>query len=101
MNYLSIKGGETDKNVTEVANNISETCICFPRLIKNEVYLALAGGGATAVLLQRSAVFDTIHHGTLIDSLISWFGVGSVILDWFKFYPSDRSQYIKIVSNYM
>ena len=35
--------------------------------IKNEVHLALARGEATAVvLLDQSAVFDTIDHGTLI-----------------------------------
>ena len=53
--------------------------------IKNEVHLALARGEATAVvLLGQSAAFDTIDHGTLIQCLSSWFGVGGVVLNWFK-----------------
>ena len=67
--------------------------------IKNEVHLALARGEATAVvLLDQSAAFDTIGHGTLIECLSSWFGVGGVVLDWFRSYLSDRYQCIKIGS---
>ena len=67
--------------------------------IKNEVHLALARGEATAVvLLDQSAAFDTIDHGTLIECLSSWFGVGGVVLNWFKSYLCDRYQCIKIGS---
>ena len=63
---------------------------------KNEVHLALARGEATTViLLNQCASFDTIHHGTLINCLSSWFGVGGVVLDWFKSYFSDPFQCIK------
>ena len=34
----------------------------------------------------------------LLDSLSSWFGVGGVVLDWFKSYLSDHVQCIKIGS---
>ena len=58
--------------------------------IKNDVHLALARGKAIAVvLLDQSAAFDTIDHGTLLDCLSSWFGVDGVVLDWFKPYLSD------------
>ena len=67
--------------------------------IKNEVHLALARGEATAVVLSdQSAAFDTIDHSTLIECLSSWFGVGGVVLDWFRSYLSDRYQCIKIGS---
>ena len=67
--------------------------------IKNEVHLALARGEATGVvLLDQSAAFDTIDHGTLIECLSSWFGVGGVVLNWFKSYLCDRYQCIKIGS---
>ena len=67
--------------------------------VKNDVHLAFAKGEATAgVLLDQSAVFDTIDHDTLLDSLSSWFGVSGVVLDWFKSYLSDRVQCIKIGS---
>ena len=66
-------------------------------LIKNDVHLALAKGEATAVvLLDQSAAFDTIDHGTLLDCLSSWFG--DVVLDWFKSYLSDCLQCVKIGS---
>ena len=59
--------------------------------IKNDVHLALARGEATAVvLLDQSAAFDTIDHGTLLGCLSSWFGVGGVVLEWFKSYLSDH-----------
>ena len=51
------------------------------------------------VLLYQSTAFDTIHHGTLLDCLSSWFGVGGVVLDWFKSYLSDLLQCVKIGSN--
>ena len=55
--------------------------------IKNEVHLALARVKATAVvLLDQSAAFDTIDHSTLMECLSSWFGVGGVVLDWFRSY---------------
>ena len=46
----------------------------------------------------QSAAFDTIDHGTLIECLSSWFGVGGVVLNWFKSYLCDRYQCIKIGS---
>ena len=59
-------------------------------LIKNDVHPSLARGEATAVvLLVQTAEFDSIDHGTLLDCLSSWFGVGGVVLDSFKSYPSD------------
>ena len=68
-------------------------------LIKNDVHLAFAKGETTdVVLLDQSAAFDTIDHDTLLDSLRFWFGVSGVVLDWFKSYPSDHIQCIKIES---
>ena len=48
--------------------------------------------------MDQSAAFDTIDHSTLIECLGSWFGVGGVVLDWFRSYLSDRYQCIKIGS---
>ena len=60
--------------------------------IKNDVHFALARGEVTAVvLLDQSAAFDTFDHGTLLDCLSSWFGVGGIVLEWFKSYLSDHS----------
>ena len=87
------------ENVSQSAykqGRLTETALLS---IKNEVHVALARGEATAVvLLDQSAAFDTIDHSTLIECLSSWFGVGGVVLDWFRSYLSDRYQCIKIGS---
>ena len=46
--------------------------------------------------MDQSAAFDTIDDDMLLDSLSSWFGVGGVVLDWFKSYLPDCVQCIKI-----
>ena len=67
--------------------------------IENHVHLALARGEATAVvLLDRLTAFGTIDQGTPLDCVSSCFGVGGVVLDWFKSYLSDSSQCVKIAS---
>ena len=54
--------------------------------IKTEVHLVLTRGEATAVVfLDQSAMTDTIDNSMFIDCLSSWFGVGVVVLYWFKF----------------
>ena len=68
-------------------------------LLKMMSILLFARGEATAVvLLDQSAAFDIIDHSTLIECLSSWFGVGGMVLDWFKSYFCDRYQCIKIGS---
>ena len=87
------------ENVKQSAYKLGHSTETAPLSIKNGIDLALARGEATAVvLLDQSAAFDTIDHGTLLDCLSSWFGVGGIVLDWFKSYLSDRSQCLKIGS---
>ena len=87
------------ENVRQSAHKLGHSTESALLSIKNDVHLAFAKGEATAVvLLDQSAAFDTIDHDTLLDSLSSWFGVGGVVLDWFKFYLSDCVQCIKIGS---
>ena len=87
------------ENVRQSAYKLSHSTEYALLSIKNDVHLDFAKGEATAVvLLDQSAVFDTIDHDTLLDSLSSWFDVSGVVLDWFKSYLSDRVQSIKIGS---
>ena len=44
------------------------------------------------VLLDLSAIFDTINHGILIGCLQDRFGVQSTALSWFRSYLEDRVQ---------
>ena len=67
--------------------------------IKNDIYLLLFRGEATAlVLLEVSAAFDTIDNSTLLSCLLDWFGVGGYALKWFSSYLTERYQSIKIGS---
>ena len=94
--HVSLNGLE---NVRQSAYKLGHSTESALLSIKNDVHLAFAKGEATAVvLLDQSAVFDTIDHDTLLNSLSSWFGVSGVVLDWFKSYFSDRVQCIKIGS---
>ena len=87
------------ENVRQSAHKLGHSTESALFSVKNDVHLAFARGEATAViLLDKSAAFGTIYHDTLLDSLSSWFGIGGVVLDWFKSYLSDRVQCIKIGS---
>ena len=87
------------ENVRQSAYKLGHSTESALLSIKNDVHLAFAEGEATAViLLDQSAAFHTIDHDTLLDSRSSWFGVGGVVLDWFKSYLSDYVQCIKIGS---
>ena len=78
------------------AGHSTETAIHY---IKNEVHLSLSRCKTTAlVLLDLSAVFDTIDHSTLLSCLQNWFGVGGCVLIWFTSYLTDLYQSIKIES---
>ena len=94
--YVCSNGLENVKQSAYKLGHSTETALLS---IKNDVHLALARGEATAVvLLDQLAAFNTIDHGTLLDCLSSWFGVGGVVLEWFKSYLSDHLQCIKIGS---
>ena len=82
--HVSLNGLE---NVRQSAYKLGHSTESALLSIKNDVHLAFVKGEATAVvLLDQSAAFDTIDHYTLLDSLSSWFGVGAVVLHWFKSY---------------
>ena len=67
--------------------------------IKNEVHLSLACSEPTAlVLLDLSAMFETIDHNILLSYLKSWFGLGGTVLKLFASYLGDQCQTIKIGS---
>ena len=61
--------------------------------IKNDIHLNLAENKPTAlILLDLSAVFDTIDHLTLHKLLQSTFGFDRIVLNWFTSYLANRSQ---------
>ena len=48
------------------------------------------------VLLDFSAVFDTVDHRTLLDRLENWVGLSGTVLNWFRSYLDGRSYFVTI-----
>ena len=61
--------------------------------IMNDVHLAVTRGEAAG------PISSNIDHSTPIKCLSSWFGVGGVVLDWFRSYLCDHYWCIKIGSD--
>ena len=53
--------------------------------VVGDILLALDSGDLTAlVLLDLSAEFDTVDHGTLIQRLQISYGLTGKVIDWFR-----------------
>jgi hypothetical protein len=61
-----------------------------------DILLALDAGDLTMLtLLDLSAAFDTVDHETLLRRLELSFGLGGVVLSWFRSYLDSRTQFVR------
>ena len=63
--------------------------------ITNDLMAADSRQLSVFIVLDLSAVFNTISHTTLCDRLAS-FGISDTTLDWFKSYLSGHTQFIQL-----
>ena len=65
--------------------------------VVNDLLLAMDEGKLSVlVLLDLSAVFDTIDHDMLLHRLHPVFGIRGIALFWFRFYLKKRFQIVSI-----
>ena len=65
--------------------------------VKNDLLLNMNRQHVTLlVFLDLSSAFDTVDHAILLNRLESLFGISETALSWFKYYLSDRKQYVSV-----
>ena len=50
---------------------------------------------AVLARLDLSAAFKTVDHETLLHRLKKSYGLGGCVHDWFQYYLSGRSQFVR------
>ena len=76
------------------ARNNCETALIH---VQNNILRAMDQGKVgILLLLDMSAVFETVDHITLLDRLHTELGIGGTALDWFESYLVDRHQVVAI-----
>ena len=65
--------------------------------VHNDIMISLVNGNSVIlVLLDLSAAFDTVNHDLLLSRLEKRFGITDTVLNWFKSYLCNRSQFVSI-----
>ena len=94
IQYLDINDlGETYQYAYK-RNHSTETALIR---VHNDIAMAIdQHNSVILVLLNLSAAFDTVDHGILFSRLSNRFGITGTVLEWFRSYLSDRTQFVQV-----
>ena len=85
--------GETYQSAYK-RNHSTETTLIR---VDNDIAMAIdKHNSVILVLLDLSAAFDTVDHGILLSRLSNRFGITGTVLEWFRSYLSDRTQFVQV-----
>ena len=76
-------------------NSITETAVL--KVVGDILHALDTGNIAILTLLIRSAAFDSVNHGVLLQQLQKSYGLQGTVIGWFASYLSGRSQYVIII----
>ncbi len=93
-NYRPISNLPFIGKIIEKVVLITETALIK---IINDIRLNSDSGKISVlVLLDLSAVFDTVDHNILLERLENWVGLSGMVLKWFRSYLEGRGYYVSI-----
>ena len=92
--HIAHEGISNENQSAYTVFHLTETALIK---IQNDIATSIDKGAAVGlVLLDLSAVFDTIAHSILFNCLQHWYGIHGVVLKWVQSYLNSRKQWIKI-----
>jgi exonuclease III len=69
--------------------------------VHDDIAVAIDNGKSVIfVMLDLSAAFDTVDHDILLSRLSTCYGISGAVLEWFKSYLSERTQFVRINDSY-
>lgn len=93
VTYLRDNGLLPDRQSAYRAHHSTETAVLR---VLADILLALDSGNlAVLTLLDLSAAFDSVDHDILLQRLQKSYGLGGVVIGWFRSYLSGRTQYVR------
>jgi len=91
--YLRDNSLLPDRQSAYRAHHSTETAVLR---VLADILLALDSGNlAVLTQLDLSAAFDSVDHNILLRRLQTTYGLGGVVMNWFRSYLNGRTQYVR------
>ena len=94
IQYLDINDRGKSFQSAYKRNHSTETALIR---VQNDIAMAIdQHKSVILVLLDLSAAFDTVDYDILLSRLSNHFGITGTVLEWFRSYLSDRTQFVQV-----